>query len=190
MQQLKWIESEGGPLVFIGEQHYKLWSGICNRDAWLRGNETEAGDFMDADQADYGTACEVEGYIGAVDVANGKALVLGDEPAPTAYLKKDENTFILARWIYAADENAIGEQLAKMQLQEMEDWTLETTFAIDSAKSYLFDAATTWNDLTPENEDFLELHIQPGNYKIWTVDFMPDDETHIVLHRFERTTEA
>ena len=46
MESLKWIDSNGGPLVLISDKSYKLWSGILKRSSYLENKFEEADDFM------------------------------------------------------------------------------------------------------------------------------------------------
>lgn len=80
MDRLKWVASEGGPLILISDKSKNLWSGILKRSSYLANKIEEADDFLDADEADYGKACLVQDYLGVVNVGNDTALVLGDEP--------------------------------------------------------------------------------------------------------------
>ncbi|CAM5731079.1 hypothetical protein SALBM217S_01780 [Streptomyces griseoloalbus] len=63
------VESGGGPLVAVPETVLPFW--------------TAAGRV----RLDYDRACEVDGLVGLLPVGDAAALVLGDEPAATAYLR-------------------------------------------------------------------------------------------------------
>ncbi|MFE3269288.1 Imm21 family immunity protein [Streptomyces sp. NPDC059215] len=66
-----WVTSAGGPLILIPESVCQQWVGApCT--------------YPD-DQGDYGRTCEVDGYVGLIDVGGTQALVLGDTPARTTF---------------------------------------------------------------------------------------------------------
>ncbi|MDX2606002.1 Imm21 family immunity protein [Streptomyces caniscabiei] len=67
---VRWVKSSGGPLMAIPEAVLAFWAGAD-------GDETSS---------DYDRACDIDGPVGLLPVGDTRALVLGDEPAPTAYL--------------------------------------------------------------------------------------------------------
>ncbi len=75
---MKWISSEGGPLVLMNLKSLHLWKGI--------------------DSDDYGWACSENDYINVLDVSNSSALVLGDESNQTAIYISDRLGVIIVRW--------------------------------------------------------------------------------------------
>jgi hypothetical protein len=62
-----WVTSAGGPLILIPESACHLWGGAPRT-------------YPD-EEGDYGRACDVDGYVGLIDVGAAQALVLGDMPA-------------------------------------------------------------------------------------------------------------
>ena len=86
---LEWIESGGGPLIAVPETVLPFWAGAD-------GDETAS---------DYDRACEVDAAVGLLPVGDGAALVLGDEPASTAYLPA-HSAFV--RWCAADSEGSSG----------------------------------------------------------------------------------
>ncbi len=85
---VEWVESGGGPLIAIPEVVLPFWTGA------------------DGDElaSDYDRACEVEGFVGLLPVGNTTALVLGDDPAATAYLP-EHGTFV--RWCAGESEREL-----------------------------------------------------------------------------------
>ena len=55
------------------------------------------------DEGDYGRACEVDGYVGLIDVGGAQALVLGDMPARTTFLPQHN---VLVREIAGDEDDA------------------------------------------------------------------------------------
>lgn len=85
---VEWVESGGGPLIAVPEAVLPFWAGAD-------------GDEL---STDYDRACEVDGRIGFVPVGDTTALVLGDEPASTAFLT-EHDTFV--RWCAADSEDEL-----------------------------------------------------------------------------------
>ena len=188
MQQLKWIDSIGDLFLLISEKQRDTWSGIANRALWLNGVTEIADDFTDPLQADYGAACKVQEHFGVVDLENGQALVLAQIRASTACFSRGEDVFFIVRWMHAPDEAHVSAVIEKFMPDDSTAWIFETDFFIDSATCFLFDPGLTWHKLQELNDDFLELRVKPGNYKISSVDYEPDEETHLLIHRFARIT--
>lgn len=99
------VESGGGPLIVVPEQELAVWRG--------------------ADEDDYGRACDVDGYIGLVRVGGSDALVLGDDPASTAYLPA-HGAFV--RWCAADSEadvlDGVEAALRTVVWEEELSWTV------------------------------------------------------------------
>ena len=87
VSQLPWVDSGGGPLIAVPTSALGEWTGASmdDGDSW----------------GDYDRACQVDGFVGVLDVGADQALVLADEPASTTYLP-DRRIFV--RWIYANSE--------------------------------------------------------------------------------------
>lgn len=185
MDKLKWIESTGGPLIMITDKSFPLWSGTLKRTSYLANKFEEADDFMDPDETDYGKACEVQDYLGEVDIGNEFALVLGDEPLLTTALKTRDGSFILARWIYADDSLFVENTLKVLEIDKINHWELGLTFSISSDIQYLFDSASN-SRLLSEGEEKLLLNIAKGSYEIWTSVYEPNAKTKLLIHRFDR----
>jgi hypothetical protein len=88
--QHKWVSSLGGPLLVAPQSALSLWSGADSTDGPVE------------DWGDYGRACAIGGYIGAVAIGEQQALVLGDEPAMTTYLPSEQ---LFLRWAAAYEED-------------------------------------------------------------------------------------
>jgi hypothetical protein len=67
---VRWVESAAGPLIAVPEAVLPFWAGAD-------GDETSS---------DHDRACDLPGHAGLLPVGDTRALVLGGEPAATAYL--------------------------------------------------------------------------------------------------------
>lgn len=135
---------------------------------------------------DYGRACEMDDYVGLVDVGPGQGLVLGDEPAPTTWWPLPHTGGgILIRWLGAESEEEVITALE--QLAEP-GWQL-TGIMIDvpSGKLVLFDSAYRGNEtdrlMRDEHRQALTIDIGVGAYGVETVEYEPDPDTVLLLHR-------
>src|SRR5689334_17973405 len=89
---MQWVESAGGPLIVVPLELAQSWRGI----------EAVPGDPV----TDYDRACDVDDYLGVLEVGPGRGLVLGDEPMRTAFVPSADGG-ILVRWGYAPSEDAV-----------------------------------------------------------------------------------
>ena len=78
-KKLKFVESEGGPLIFMPERVLKEWRGIETKD--------------------YDRACGVRGAVGPLSVGSATAIVL-TTPDSTAACQHDKDLLLL-RWVGA-----------------------------------------------------------------------------------------
>lgn len=179
--QLKWIESAGGPFIFISDKVVGFWSGILNRDSYLNGGDEEAEDFLDPNEADYGKACLIEDWLGLSQINDENVLVLGDEPVITTFFFSADK-FILVRWIYGENKESVNNFILTLDTETI-NWEFILEFNITSDKQFLFDSACSRNMLN--EEEYLEINLQQGMYKVSTATYQPDDKTHLLLHKFE-----
>lgn len=90
LNRMHWIESTGGPLLLLEGALLPQWHGsFGNSDA----------------VTDYDRACQIEDYVGTVEVGGGFGLVLGEEPFPTTWWRSDHQArSFLVRWVCAENE--------------------------------------------------------------------------------------
>jgi hypothetical protein len=186
MNRLIWIESDGGPLVLLGENHLNVWSGIFNKSLYTKGIVEEAKDFMDAQEADYGKACLVDDYIGMIELEDGIALVFGEEPMPTTILYSSPNEAVFARWYYGETDSET--LLLALNFATIKNWEFILNVNFVSNMQYLFDAAFDGRGLKnkKENTDFLQLHLNSGQYNVFSNKYEPNERTRFYLYRLIR----
>ncbi|CAL9599208.1 immunity 21 family protein [Streptomyces sp. enrichment culture] len=155
----QWAESGGGPLVAVPEAVLPFWTGADGEEA----------------ASDYDRACEVDGPVGLLPVGDGAALVLGDEPAATAYLPEHG---VLVRWI-AADTEA--ELLARVPAAlDTADWEPPVEWRVPGPV-VLFDAA--WPGSHATGTGHLRLALPAGRYGVGAAQVRPGPETWLALVR-------
>ncbi|MFF5571756.1 MULTISPECIES: immunity 21 family protein [Streptomyces] len=154
---VEWVESGGGPLIAVPETVLPFWAGAD-------GEETAS---------DYDRACEVDGHVGLLPVGDCTALVLGDEPASTAYLP-DRGMFV--RWCAGDSEH---ELLASVPpAVGAAEWGPETTWKVPGPVR-LFDAA--WPGIGLADTDQVRVALEPGNYAVRAARVQPGPETWLDL---------
>ncbi|MGC5039567.1 MULTISPECIES: immunity 21 family protein [unclassified Streptomyces] len=154
---VEWVESGGGPLIAVPETVLPFWAGAD-------GEETAS---------DYDRACEVDGSVGLLPVGDSTALVLGDEPAATAYLP-EQAAFV--RW-RAGDSEA--ELLAGVPSAiATAEWEPEVLWNVPGTV-LLFDAA--WPGTGPTGVDQIRVPLEPGRYAVRAAQVQPGPETWLDL---------
>ncbi|EGX58695.1 hypothetical protein SZN_16295 [Streptomyces zinciresistens K42] len=154
---VEWIESGGGPLIAVPETVLPFWAGAD-------GDETAS---------DYDRACEIDGAVGLLPVGDSAALVLGDDPAATAYLP-DHGVFV--RWCAADSEEDV---LARVpDALAGAEWGAEVRWKVPGPV-VLFDAA--WPGRETERTEHLKVTLAPGAYAVRAAHVRPGPETWLVL---------
>lgn len=153
-----WIDSSGGPLLLLPAGLLESWQGIDAPEG--RVIHTESQWDPDGPATDYDRACDVEGYLGKIDVGGGHALVLGDEPMATTFLETDEGG-ILVRWFQADSEE---ELLTAVRNLDSPPETEEADFLQwTEGPLLLFDSACPGAEV---EEDRLVVDLPPGTYLV------------------------
>lgn len=182
---MKWIASAGGPLLLLPVNLRDCWDGIDppsnNRkvEARFRWKRT-------ADPAtDYDRACDVDDYLGILEVGPGTGLVLGGEPMETAWIPQPtEGGGLLVRWMWAEDDASVERALAVVPEKL---WQRKPErFAFQAGPLALFDAACSGKQAL----ESIEIDVQGGTYNLETATYRPDDLTSLVLHRLRRARSA
>ena len=188
---LQWMQSNGGPLLLVPGEHLPSWEGT---EPPADGRQIEAEfrwNGQDAPATDYDRACDVQGWLGLLDIGAGQGLVLGDEPlsttwqAPLASGESDHDTSgILIRWVYGNSQAEVMEALKHVPETAWRDDGL--LLCVGREPLYLLDAAYAGSEL--EGDDHLTIHLPPGRYSIATAEYAPDSQTSLLLHRLTKTS--
>ncbi|MFJ4926153.1 Imm21 family immunity protein [Streptomyces sp. NPDC088736] len=122
-----WVTSAGGPLILIPESVCYQWAAApCT--------------YPD-NEGDYGRACEVDGYVGLIDVGGAQSLVLGDMPARTTFLPRHN---VLVREIAGGEDDAGLSDLVANLIPRVE-WETGPTWTV-SEPVILFDSLPIHRD--------------------------------------------
>ncbi|HEU4753111.1 MAG TPA: Imm21 family immunity protein [Armatimonadota bacterium] len=179
MGVLSWVESAGGPLIAMPRSVVQGWDGV--RPSEDRLVEARFRWKSGGPATDYDRACDVEEYVGVIRVEDVDALVLGEEPLPTAWIElPGRDGGVLVRWVFAED-NLRSEDLPGL---DQLHWEPGVEWMVTSSPQMLFDSATPGELL--ERTNSVERNLRPGRYAVVMADFRPDPLTHMRLHRLTR----
>lgn len=157
--ELRWIESSGGPFVVLPASYCSSWLG--------------------SDGADYDAACEVDSYLGLVcfDDPERVGLVVADEPLRTTFLPDLQ---CLLQWQYAWSESALV-SAARRSIEGPLHWELGPLVEFRE-RVVIFDAAASGDSV--DASELLELPVVPGIYECFTADYSVGDDVSGRLHQF------
>jgi hypothetical protein len=174
----QWIASEGGPLLLLPADLLPLWEGVAPPAAERVIVATFRALGPEASATDYERACDVADALGLLDIGPGQGLVLGDEPAQTAWWPLAAGG-LLVRWHYATSEAAVLAALRE---------TPPTVFGppacvltVGPTPLILFDAALPGSEAL--RGEHLRLALPPGAYTVATADYRPDRALSLTVHR-------
>lgn len=161
---LRWIESNGGPLLLLSEELLAEWQGA---------------DGPVGSTTDFERACATTQPIERIRVGRGVGLVLGDEPLSTAWLPAESGAGgTIVRLVRAADHAAAERALQEAPASASREGDMLTLPV--AGRMVLFDAAHRGTDLPPTS---LEIVVRGGEYQVDTLSFQPDPGTALLLHR-------
>lgn len=158
VDEVRWIESAGGPLVVVPSSKTHSWHGV--------------------DAEDYADACDTEGYTGILDRPWGRILVLNDEPLRTAVVQGN-NGVAIVRWLYAPGANFLVDAAANFDARStLPVERLRITFLRESHA--ILDSGAVGRDA-----EQLTLEPPPWTQVLATYVIKLGEELGFVLHRFE-----
>jgi immunity protein 21 of polymorphic toxin system len=174
-----WVESNGGPLLLLPEALLSDWCGSDDPPLW-RQVQSRFRFNPEGVATDYDRACDVSGFVGALEVGEGFGLVLGDEPLPTVWIPAPFGGYLARR--YVGEDSAVS--LALSLLNRIESWQVEVIFKIVGEPLILFDAAEPGTDITG---DRLIIPVETGDYRLDTALIGPKEMPLLRVHRLSRT---
>ena len=163
---------------------YTLWTGMYNREQFLKRKLELSKDFMDPHECDYGRACLVNESLHPLSLGNGSVLVLGDEPMPTSIFTSKENRFCMARWHSGLSKENVEEKLLEASFTDNNNLVPPLEFYLSTDKLFVFDSAVCPLEFENEMGSYLEMNIKQGTYLIDTIGYEPDDSSYLIIHQF------
>lgn len=193
--ELHWVSSDGAPLLLLPGEHLSSWGGV---EPPADGQPIKAifrWGHLDNVTTDYDRACDVEGYLGMLEIGTGHGLVLGDEPDTTAWqsfvASEDEDVNaggILIRCEYTNSDND-ADIIAAVEQVPATAWVDDgLVLSVGHEPLYLLDAAYDASML--DGNDHLTIHLPAGTYSIATAKYEQIDHMRLRLHRLMRFTTA
>jgi hypothetical protein len=174
----KWVTCDGGPLLLVAKEHLCAWEGVANPSA-NRKVETRFRWNPEGPATDYDRACDVDDYLGLIDVGYGKGLVLGQEPFMTTWLPQNDGG-VLVRWVFAEDEEKVLTTASSIPNESYQDSGL--SFVVGDSSLVLLAACESSKDqIYPR----LEFEVTRGQYRILTTHYDADENTSLLCHRLK-----
>ncbi len=177
--KFNWISADGGPLIVLEQKYLENWEGS---DEPSNGRIVEANFRWGLDIAtDYDRACDIEDYLGLINVGKGEAIVLGgDELATTWFPLSEDQAGFLIRWNYGNSEFDVINAAKSLINEAGKDENIE--FTVKDSNLILFAAAEPGNyQIYPR----LKFNLSSGNYKIFTNEYK-DEQTSVICHSFRK----
>jgi hypothetical protein len=160
---LQWLDTGGGPYVLVRQADLGAWGGIRSNGG----------------VSDFARACDVDDYIGIIDLDEDRALVLGDDPFPTAFMPAPAlGGGYFLRWLWGDDEE---DAVSAVHRLRPEDWTAEDlVFDAGDGRLSLFDSVHP-GESAPRR---LDIRMGPGRYAVATANVQPHPNLCLMVHRF------
>jgi len=173
--QLRWIETTGGPHILAAAEIVAFWQGT---DGW-------AGNSPD-DDSDYAKACRRgDQWLNVMPAQGGQVIVFGGDVGPIAWLPDpDRRGGAFVQWIACVDEASILQLLRspvpinRRTLPEPELIEFDTN---SSGTLKLFDASLKGDEI---GVDCTELNILPGRYRL-TASLIETDDVVVVVRELK-----
>jgi hypothetical protein len=164
---MRWVESAGGPLIFVPSDVAPLWAGVRTSGRIV---------------SDYDRACRIDDELGMINVGDRLALILGDEPFPTAILPQPDGG-LLVRWVYANSDDPVLKIPDQLEGKSFDPTDLYLEAPHDE-RWLLFDSGEPGD---VKHDDVAELTLAAGQYAIDRLVFEPDPDTKFLVHRLVRS---
>lgn len=167
---MKWIQSLGGPLICIEDQHRTTWGGIDRLSS-----------FAENASVDYDRVYTCDNPLYTLSVGSSEALILmGEGPADTGIGRTTSGEPVIVQ-IVAAEPELDETQFLKLEEEFFADPDQVLAFDVTSSDLVIFDTAEPGDDII---EGQLEFRLAPGSYDVAAKYYYPDADTQVLLYRF------
>ena len=175
---MRWISSEGGPLLLLEEEQLSKWGGVIDL---MTGPPAKTSYSPGGKPTDYDRACSVEWYVGLIDIGTEHCVVLGGEPLQTAWMPcRAASGGMVIRWVFGESENEFLSWIDKVPGAIFRP---DGSFVVKGPRLLLFDSAVAGRNVKKRPEEYLSIEMEPGVYEIETAIYQPDARTSMVVHR-------
>ncbi len=170
---MKWITSDGGPLICIGQSTVNSWRGIDGLGQY--------GSKLGAYRNDYERACAIRDYVGIIPVSERFGIVLGDMPLETTVMMSPERSPLIVRAFYSEPNADIASMIASWRMEKRLKEVESVRVSNVEANWYMFDSAYPgYLGL----EKCLTFTLPINTIIINTFEFKPDHNTFLLVHEF------
>jgi Immunity protein 21 len=164
---MDWFDGPiGGPRLLIERRLLPSWRGA---------------DANPGGATDFERACAVGDYAGLIPVGEGVAVVLGEEPMPTAIRRTHREGLLLVRWMYAPDDASVEGYIAN--LPELPFGRPRLSWHVADETQFVVEAVQAGPRLPAEH---MPVGLVPGTYELSTHVYAPAADCCLVLHRLDR----
>lgn len=180
---LRWVESEGGPLLLLADDLLGFWEGV-RRPSRFRNVEADFRWSTETGPTDYDRACDVNAYLGLIEVGPGYGLVLGDAPLRTTWFGDGQQTGgCFVRWIQAHSDADVRQAMASDL--SMLRWVTEIALDVEAVPLVLFDSGLPGDQI---GEDAFRMRLARGRYVMSTAEYSGDNDVQLLLHAVRRSS--
>ncbi|MDE5823911.1 MAG: immunity 21 family protein [Lachnospiraceae bacterium] len=174
INEISWIECDGGPHILIESRYLKIWKG-------------ETDEEFEKSKQYYEEAGLIEDYIGELKIGSGKCLIIREEVTVSTWISDNNLSGFLVGVNYVSEEyadegiksNALLNELNKIPEEQFVDTNL--TFQVRDKDLYLFAACDFGNDWL---YNYCKLNLLPGNYRIKMKEEFIFDGSSFMLFKF------
>ncbi|HLH98514.1 MAG TPA: Imm21 family immunity protein [Xanthobacteraceae bacterium] len=167
---MKFIDSNGGPLVMLERDLLPLWKG--DDGASVR----QAVGLISEVQTDYQRACAIPGWIGKIEVDDDRyGIVFWGDLLGLGYVKNNDGSVLIVRPYCDIEDIYNHIMIANNNARALRK---DFDIRIECRKSVIFDSAFPGEEIL---SDCLHLDLSPGRYEALTYSHKIED-AEIVFH--------
>lgn len=172
LNDIRWIASEGGPLMLLPVSKADQWLGCFGP---LDPDNPEEV-LWPSDYDRLGDDCE--GLLDLFELDGPEALVFADEPLLTTTWPADSH---LRYFVQVAYSNGLYEVIHSLQVENFPtEWEALVQFEVIDSEMVLFDAALQGQNAI---ECGIFLRMPLGLYSLEYCDYTPDPHTKLIIYR-------
>ncbi|HWF95803.1 MAG TPA: Imm21 family immunity protein [Xanthobacteraceae bacterium] len=171
---LKFIDSNGGPLLLLQRDLLPYWGGIDN----IGGVANPHRNRMPFEgPSDYDRGCEILGWIAPLQVHDRAGVVFWGDHLGLALVRESAKGFFAVRPYYEIDNL---EDHVRFAEENPNCFTKEFEIVVSCSQAIVFDSASPGLEIIG---DRLEIDVLPGIYEVLTY-WQKTPDAEVVFHKF------